>query len=87
MRISDLASVAGLSEFHFSRMFKAASGETPHGFVMRRRVERARQLLADTAQPMIDIALACGFSTQSHFAANFRKLSGVTPRRYRAARG
>lgn len=87
MRISELAGVAGLSEFHFARMFKAARGEAPHSFVMRRRIERARRLLAETGQPVADIALVCGFASQSHFAANFRKLTGVTPRRYRAARG
>jgi AraC family transcriptional regulator len=86
MRISDLASVAGLSEFHFARMFKSARGEAPHSFVMRQRIERAKRLLAETGKPVALIALVCGFANQSHFAANFRKLTGVSPRLYRTAR-
>ena len=85
IRIGDLADVAGLSEFHFARMFKAATGEAPHGFLQRRRMERAKRLLAETRMPMAELALACGFASQSHFAASFRKQAGLTPRQYRAA--
>jgi AraC family transcriptional regulator len=87
LRISDLAAFADLSEFHFARMFKVATGETPHGFVQRRRIERAERLLVETRMPVAELALACGFSNQSHFTAAFRKHAGLTPRRYRAAAG
>jgi AraC family transcriptional regulator len=87
LTISDLAEVAGLSEFHFARMFKATTGETPHAFVQRRRVEHAKELLAATQLPLAEVALACGFSSQSHFAEAFRKRAGLTPSTYRAASG
>ncbi len=85
IRISDLAAVAGLSEFHFARMFKLSKGEAPHSFVQRRRMERAKQLLTQTRMPMTELALLCGFASQSHFAACFRKQVGLTPRQFRAA--
>ena len=85
IRISDLAELADLSAFHFARMFKAATGEAPHGFLQRRRMERAKRLLVETQTPVAELALACGFSSQSHFTASFRKHAGLTPRKYRAA--
>ena len=84
LRISHLAAVAGLSEFHFARMFKISMGEAPHSFVLRRRVERAKHLLTSTRLPLVELALSCGFASQSHFAACFRKQIGLTPRQYRA---
>ncbi|MGV7214981.1 helix-turn-helix transcriptional regulator [Bradyrhizobium sp. UFLA05-112] len=80
--IEDLAGVAELSPYYFARMFKRATGETPHGFVLRRRIERAKQLLATVDIPLAEVALACGFSSQSHFTQRFRALSGMTPRQY-----
>jgi AraC family transcriptional regulator len=85
LTISELAEVAGLSEFHFARMFKATTGETPHAFVQRHRIGRACELLAATQLPLAEVALTCGFSSQSHFAEAFRKRTGVTPSAYRAA--
>jgi AraC family transcriptional regulator len=85
LTISELAEVAGLSEFHFARMFKATTGETPHAFVLRRRIERARNLLAASRLSLAQVALASGFSSQSHFAESFRKRTGLTPSAYRAA--
>lgn len=81
--LAELAGVAGLSAFHFARMFKQSTGETPHAYVLRRRVAHARALLARSRLPLAEVAAACGFSSQSHFTASFRKLTGVTPRRYR----
>ncbi|HKJ62192.1 MAG TPA: AraC family transcriptional regulator [Hyphomicrobiales bacterium] len=85
LRISDLAGIAGLSEFHFARMFKTSTGESPHRFVQRRRVEKAKQLMSETDSELSEIALACGFATQSHFSACFRKRTGLTPSAYRSA--
>lgn len=84
-RISELADIAGLSEFHFARMFKASTGEPPHRFVQRHRVEKAKRLMNETDMELSEIALACGFVTQSHFSACFRKRTGLTPSAYRAA--
>lgn len=83
--LDELAGAAGLSTFHFARMFKHSTGQTPQGFVLRRRIERARQLLADDRLGLAEIALACGFSGQSHFTARFRAVTGLTPGQYRRA--
>ncbi len=85
LRISELADIAGLSEFHFARMFKTAKGEPPHSFVQRQRMDRAKRLMSETDMELSEIALACGFATQSHFSACFRKRTGLTPSAYRSA--
>ena len=83
MALVDLAAVAGLSVFHFARVFRRSVGQTPHRYVMRRRVEAARHLLADGGEPIIEVAAACGFVSPNHFATAFRRLAGVSPREYR----
>lgn len=83
--ISGLAGVAGLSEFHFARMFKASMSEAPHAYVLRKRMDRAMILLRDRRVPLAQIAQDCGFANQSHFSAAFRKRTGATPRAYREA--
>lgn len=87
LRISELAEIAGLSEFHFARMFKTSMGEPPHRYVQRLRVERAKRLISETEMDLSEIALACGFGTQSHFSACFRKRTGFTPSAWRASIG
>jgi len=74
-----LAGTAGLSVNHFARAFRESVGEPPHGYILRRRIERAREMLKQTDQPLSEIALAVGFSDHSHFARHFRRLVGVTP--------
>lgn len=81
--LDDLAGVAGLSRFHFCTAFRLATGSTPHECLVRLRIERARQLLANPALPVTDIALAVGYETPSSFAAAFRKVTGTTPTAYR----
>jgi AraC family transcriptional regulator len=83
LNLTDLAAVAGLSVFHFSRMFKLATGESPYHFVGSRRLARAERLLRETELPLSQLALDCGFASQSHFNAAFRKVMGVSPGRYR----
>jgi AraC-like DNA-binding protein len=83
--VAKLAEVAGLSVFHFSRSFKDSTGMTPHAFVVARRIERARKLLAETGLPLAEIAAKTGFSDQGHLARQFRKINGTTPRAYRAS--
>jgi AraC family transcriptional regulator len=82
--IEDLARVAGLSTAHFSRLFRQTLGDTPYQFVMDYRVERAKQMLGDRERPLIDVALACGFSDQPHFTRIFKRLTGRTPREWRS---
>lgn len=78
-----LAAVAGLSVFHFARQFKNSTGLTPHAYLVRRRIERARELLARSDRTITEIALMTGFADQSHFARQFRQIVGMTPREFR----
>jgi AraC-like DNA-binding protein len=84
LNLDDLAAQAGLSVSHFSRCFLKSVGVTPHSYVVRRRLQRAQQLLAHSAMSLLDVALAAGFSDQSHFCRRFRSFVGVTPRAFRA---
>ena len=81
--VVDLAAAAGLSQRHFARSFLRETGETPHRWLMRRRLERAKELLANTDQPLCAIADACGFSSQSHLTTTLKQSSGMTPDRWR----
>ena len=81
--LRDLASVACLSTFGLIRVFKQAYGETPHQRLTRLRIGRARQLLRVSEKRVADVAVECGFVSQAHFAAVFRRAVGVTPTAYR----
>lgn len=87
IHLQHLAGVAGLSPFHFSRVFKLATGETPYHFVGSRRLDRARAMLLSSDLPLAELALTCGFASQSHFTAAFTKAIGMPPGRYRRQRG
>lgn len=78
-----LATESGYSRTHFYRMFKAATGQTPHGYLLELRLKKAESLLADRLFSLIDIALACGFSSHAHFSTAFRTRYGVSPSVYR----
>jgi AraC-like DNA-binding protein len=84
--LDELATTAGFSAFHFARLFKATLGLTPHQYLTWQRILRAQLLLANGSMPMIQIATQLGFDSSSHFAATFRKFTGVTPTSFRAAR-
>ncbi|MEM6532914.1 MAG: AraC family transcriptional regulator [Myxococcota bacterium] len=84
LTVESLASTVGLSPSHFSRVFKSVVGDSPHQFLIRYRVERAKEMLADPGRPLIDIALACGFSDQPHLTRAFKRLQGTTPKKWRA---
>jgi AraC family transcriptional regulator len=81
--LQELASTAGYSRSHFLRAFHATTGMTPHRYLLSRRIERARRLLAETNMSIAEIAYLCGFSSQAHLTIAFRKVSGHTPGRYR----
>lgn len=80
--LPDLAAIAGLSEFHLQRMFRVSCGVSPHGWVLHRRLARAKALLAGT-EPIARIASACGFSSQSHLTRIFKTMTGATPSAFR----
>jgi AraC family transcriptional regulator len=79
-----LAREAGMSEFHFSRMFKQATTFSPSQFFIRLRMTEAKRLLRETDRSVIDIGLDVGYSSPSHFAQVFRREAGVSPTDYRA---
>jgi AraC family transcriptional regulator len=81
--VSDLCALVRLSEAHFSRSFKRAFGQSPHAFVIRRRLEFAAQFMLQTDEPLCDIALRCGFADQAHFSKHFRHANGLNPSAWR----
>ena len=81
--LETMAQQAGLSPYHFARLFKKTIGQTPHQYVMSYRIEQAKQYLANPETPMIDIALSCGFADQAHFSRTFKKLTGTSPKTWR----
>ena len=86
LSLASLAAVAGLGPTQFARAFRHATGDPPHRYLIRLRVEEARQLLEHTKLSIIEVALQCGFEQPSHFATMFRKLTGLSPSAYRKAR-
>ena len=78
-----LAKAAGLSEYHFLRLFKQSTGLTPHQYVISQRIERAKELLQKTQMTITEIAYLLGFSTPAHFTHHFRRKTGITPREMR----
>ncbi len=83
LKLADLAELLGMSPFHFGRMFKQSMGISPHQYVIKQRLERAKHLLKHSDQAIIDIALECGFNSHSHLSKQFRKVMGVSPRTFR----
>jgi AraC family transcriptional regulator len=81
--VSELCSLVRLSEAHFSRSFKRAFGQSPHAFVLRRRLEFAAEFMLQTDIPLSDIALRCGFADQAHFSKQFRQSNGLNPSAWR----
>jgi AraC family transcriptional regulator len=81
--LDELAQSVGLSTAHFARMFRKSTGETPHQFVLRQRLERAKTMLRAPDARVLDVAVACGFKTQQHFAQVFRDVCGISPTGYR----
>jgi AraC family transcriptional regulator len=83
LSIDEMAQSIGFSTAHFARTFRKSTGKTPHQFVLRRRIERAKAMLRAPDERILDVAVACGFKTQQHFAQVFRSVCGVSPTRYR----
>ncbi|MDJ0510316.1 MAG: AraC family transcriptional regulator [Crocosphaera sp.] len=83
LKLEDLAQLLDLSQFHFSRLFKQSVGLSPYQYLIEQRIERAKQLLKQTNQSILDIALSCGFNSHSHLTKKFRQVTGITPKAYR----
>ena len=85
--LAAVASSAGLTRMHFAAQFRAATGLRPHEYLLRRRIERAQEMLAETGMSLVDIALSVGFQTQSHFTSVFKRYAGQPPRAWRESHG
>jgi AraC family transcriptional regulator len=83
LTLEEMAESVHLSVAHFSQMFRKSTGQSPHQFVLRQRVERAKALLRKAESRVLDVAVACGFKTQQHFARVFRQVCGASPTEYR----
>jgi AraC family transcriptional regulator len=82
--LAGMADAVGLSPWHFVRVFKAATGQTPYAWVVSRRVDRVKQALQQGHGTLSEVATACGFASQSHMTEVFRRTVGVTPGRWRS---
>jgi AraC-like DNA-binding protein len=83
--VDDLALAAGLSRAHFSREFRRAFGESPHAYLLTRRLERAAALLRSTDNSVAEVCLAVGLQSIGSFTTSFKRAFGMTPTAYRAA--
>lgn len=83
LSVAELAQEAGLSEHFLSKAFRQSTGLPPHAFIIRKRVERASDMLRHSKDSITEIAYACGFSSPSHLAAAFRRVTGTTPKQHR----
>jgi AraC family transcriptional regulator len=83
LSLDEMAQSVGLSTAHFARMFRKSTGQTPHQFVLHHRLKRAKALLRAPDARVLDVAVACGFKTQQHFAQVFRDVWGISPTEYR----
>lgn len=83
LALHSLAKESGYSRSHFLRIFREAMGITPHQYLMRLRVQQAQRMIKEKSSELVDIALACGFSSHTHMSRIFRQALGVTPSEYR----
>lgn len=83
LTLSDLAAIANLSPHHFALRFKQSSGFSPHQYVIRQRIEKAKSLLLNSNASIADVACTVGFTNHSHLNLHFKRLVGVTPSQYR----
>lgn len=84
--LNEIAAIADLSPSHFSRAFRKTTGQSPIQYLMQRRLERAKELLALPDIPLVEVGLLSGFKNQSHFSTLFRKYTHLTPRNWRDAK-
>ena len=82
--VTEMAAAAGLSRAHFSREFRLAFGESPHVYLLTRRLERAAALLRNTDRPVAEICLAVGLQSLGSFTTSFTRMYGMPPVAYRA---
>jgi AraC family transcriptional regulator len=81
--LADVSAVSGLSRMHFAAQFRLTTGLRPHEYLLRRRIQRAQQLLCESDNAVLEIAQRVGFRNSAHFATVFKRLVGETPKRWR----
>lgn len=84
LTLTELAAIAQISPNYFATQFKQSTGQSPHQFVIRQRIERAKELLVAEKGAIADVAYQVGFAHQSHFTRHFKRLVGVTPKQFLA---
>jgi AraC-like DNA-binding protein len=87
LSLGDLAAAAGLTRMHFAAQFRVATGLPPHEYLLRRRIERAQEMLLEERSSLVEVALSVGFQTQSHFTSVFKRFVGQPPRTWYQAQG
>ena len=85
IRLMELAEAVGMSVFHFAKMLKKSTSQSPYQYVMARRIETAKQLLRNQAMSVLEVSVRTGFVDQRHFTKVFRRKIGVSPTEFRAA--
>ena len=85
LRLAPLANIAAMSVYHFARRFKETVGVSPHAYVLSRRLDRAQRMLRHRKSTLVQVAAACGFSSQAHLTTTFLNAFGVTPGKFRQA--
>lgn len=83
IQVRDLAACVRMSPFHFARLFKQSVGQAPHLYITSQRMDRAKELLAQSDLPLAEVATRVGYHTQAHFTGVFHARVGTTPRAYR----
>jgi AraC family transcriptional regulator len=83
LTVNEIAQIAGLSRYHFGKMFRRSTGVSLHQYVLWRRIRRAQEFLRNPRLPLADVAARVGFSSQTHFTTVFTNALGVAPGEYR----
>ena len=83
IQLKDIAQELDISQYYFSRLFHQSIGVPPYQYLIKQRIEKAKQLLVNTRFPLTEVALRCGFNSQSQMTMYFRRLTGTTPKKYR----
>ncbi|MDJ0570770.1 MAG: AraC family transcriptional regulator [Pleurocapsa sp. MO_192.B19] len=81
--LTELANLVNMSQYYFCRLFGESTGIAPYQYVIQQRVAKAKGLIKHSTMPLADISFECGFSSQSQMTQHFRKLTGMTPKKYR----
>lgn len=84
IKLADIAELLGISQYYFCHLFKQSIGLTPHQYLIQQRIERAKLLLKNRELSLAEIAIACGFTDQSHFTKSFKRSVGITPKAMRS---